>query len=198
MIESDLSGIRADIEQGGTEPDEETKSELQDYGTQREKQERQAYQDYIEARKLYMPRIFWLMVVWMGVVLAVIVVSGIHVPLDQAPLLPSWFWWALRLAVPASLAVGLGIWSTRHWALRVEVRWSWWARRIVDVAGVAVASIGLTILATSPLLWQWLAAFELPEPVVLALIGGTTANVIGLFLVVARYLFPRQDNGERG
>lgn len=49
-----------------------------------------------------------------------------------------------------------------------------------------------------PLHWyDWFVAFDLPEGVLLALIGGTTANVIGLFLVVARYLFPRRTNGEK-
>lgn len=49
-----------------------------------------------------------------------------------------------------------------------------------------------------PLHWyDWLVAFDLPEGVLLALIGGTTANVIGLFLVVARYLFPRRTNGDK-
>lgn len=32
--------------------------------------------------------------------------------------------------------------------------------------------------------------FSLTDPVLLALIGGTTANVLGIFIIVTRYLFP--------
>ena len=34
--------------------------------------------------------------------------------------------------------------------------------------------------------------FELTDGVLIALIGGTTANVLGLFVVVANYLFPKR------
>jgi hypothetical protein len=34
--------------------------------------------------------------------------------------------------------------------------------------------------------------FQLPENVLLALIGGTTLNVIGIFMVVVRYVFPKR------
>jgi hypothetical protein len=37
--------------------------------------------------------------------------------------------------------------------------------------------------------------FNLSEKVLLAAIGGTTINVIGIFLVVANYLFPKQSYG---
>ena len=39
--------------------------------------------------------------------------------------------------------------------------------------------------------------FDLAEAVVLALVGGTTASVIGIFLIVANYLFPRGSSGNR-
>lgn len=39
-------------------------------------------------------------------------------------------------------------------------------------------------------LLNWLFSFELSDAVIMALVGGTTANVIGLFYVVARYLYP--------
>jgi len=35
--------------------------------------------------------------------------------------------------------------------------------------------------------------FQLDDSVLLAAIGGTTINVIGIFLVVARYLFPQRS-----
>lgn len=50
---------------------------------------------------------------------------------------------------------------------------------------IIVISTGLEF----PLLPRWVS-FDLPDSVLLALIGGTTANVIGLFYVVAKHLFP--------
>jgi hypothetical protein len=35
-------------------------------------------------------------------------------------------------------------------------------------------------------------AFKLDDSVVLALIGGTTINVLGIFIIVVRYLFPQR------
>jgi hypothetical protein len=40
----------------------------------------------------------------------------------------------------------------------------------------------------------WLTRFSLSEPVQLAAIGSTTANIIAVFVIVARYLFP--DKGH--
>lgn len=34
--------------------------------------------------------------------------------------------------------------------------------------------------------------FRLPEALLIAIVGGTTASVIGIFLVVANYLFPKR------
>lgn len=39
--------------------------------------------------------------------------------------------------------------------------------------------------------------FHLTDTVILALIGGTTINVLGLFLVVANYLFPKNGKVPR-
>ena len=36
--------------------------------------------------------------------------------------------------------------------------------------------------------------FALSEAIVISAIGGTTINVIGIFVVVAKYLFPKRDN----
>jgi hypothetical protein len=36
-------------------------------------------------------------------------------------------------------------------------------------------------------------SFVLSEPVLLALIGGTTINVLGIFILVAKYLFTKSD-----
>ncbi len=35
--------------------------------------------------------------------------------------------------------------------------------------------------------------FNLSEPVLLAVVGGTTANVLGMFYVVLKYLFPKWE-----
>lgn len=46
--------------------------------------------------------------------------------------------------------------------------------------------------------WQhWLASFELSDVVLVALIGSSSANVIGVFVIVVRFLFPRDGtNGH--
>lgn len=38
--------------------------------------------------------------------------------------------------------------------------------------------------------------FRLSDAVVLALVGSTTISVIGIFLIVANYLFPRSSHGR--
>lgn len=48
-----------------------------------------------------------------------------------------------------------------------------------------------TTLALLLLVGFNLGGFSLPEKVMLALIGGTTFNVLALFVIVATYLFPR-------
>jgi hypothetical protein len=55
-------------------------------------------------------------------------------------------------------------------------------------------ALGLLILqgALSP--WH---IFNLDRAVLLAVVGGTTVNVIGIFIVVARYLFPRRPDEMR-
>jgi hypothetical protein len=52
--------------------------------------------------------------------------------------------------------------------------------------------IGLFVLLLLQGFLSHLHYFSLPDAVLLATIGGTTLNVIGIFIVVARYLFPRR------
>lgn len=73
----------------------------------------------VKDREKYTDRLFWLMVVWMSVVLAILVVTGVQ---DSF--------------------------------------------------------------------------FVLSDTVLVALIGGTTANVIGLFVIVARHLFPHRNKTQ--
>lgn len=42
--------------------------------------------------------------------------------------------------------------------------------------------------------WKTHIGFRLADSVLLALIGGTTANVLGIFVLVVRYLFPGKSN----
>ena len=62
---------------------------------------------------------------------------------------------------------------------------------LIAVFAVVVAT---SVSITNPCWWpEWLPTIEfckLSDAVLLALIGTTTANVLGLFVIVARYLFP--------
>jgi hypothetical protein len=42
------------------------------------------------------------------------------------------------------------------------------------------------------LFYQALNIFKLTDAVLIAAISGTTINVIGIFIIVARYLFPQR------
>lgn len=73
---------------------------------------------------------------------------------------------------------------------------------IVVVLGILIAS-GVEVPPIMPddvkltAFGRWVGSFRLSDPVLIALIGGTTANVIGLFLVVANYLFgPRRKHSN--
>jgi hypothetical protein len=56
---------------------------------------------------------------------------------------------------------------------RLIVWWLVWVGSVVVVDGI------------EPL------PFDLADAVIIALVGGTTASVIGIFLIIANYLFPR-------
>jgi hypothetical protein len=45
--------------------------------------------------------------------------------------------------------------------------------------------------------WFGKCPFKLSEPVVLAVIGSTTANVLGILFVVANYLFPKKGPADK-
>jgi hypothetical protein len=44
---------------------------------------------------------------------------------------------------------------------------------------------------------RWRVTFDLSDQVLLALIGGTTASVIGLLVIVITYIFPRRNKGPK-
>lgn len=66
-----------------------------------------------------------------------------------------------------------------------------YAGRIFSLLAFWLVGIFLLLLmqgVLSPHKW-----FALSDGVLIAAIGGTTVNVIGIFVVVARYLFPQRD-----
>lgn len=74
----------------------------------------------------------------------------------------------------AWLGIVLGIVVMAGFKGNLPIRVNPWPRSMID-----------------PYRWEW-TPFELPETVLLALIGGTTVTVLGLFAIVANYLFPRK------
>lgn len=70
-----------------------------------------------------------------------------------------------------------------------ELIWIWLLSvvALVILDGVTVSG-GINTLGKS-------IGFELSDSVVLALIGGTTASVIGLLVIVITYIFPRRNKG---
>ncbi len=67
----------------------------------------------------------------------------------------------------------------KKYALRIFILICAWIGLLFAV--LALEAVG------SPRGW-----FHLDDPILLALIGGTTANVLGIFYIVTRYLFPRK------
>ncbi len=67
----------------------------------------------------------------------------------------------------------------KKYALRIFILICAWIGLLFAV--LALEAVG------SPRGW-----FHLDDAILLALIGGTTANVLGIFYIVTRYLFPRK------
>lgn len=65
-----------------------------------------------------------------------------------------------------------------------------YASRIFVLCGIWIFAVFLLLVAQGLSRWT---SFNLPQPVLLAAIGSTTANIIAVFLIVARYLFPGKD-----
>ena len=63
-----------------------------------------------------------------------------------------------------------------------------YARRFFYLSCGWIAIIVVVVLLQGFGSW----GFKLSEPVVLALIGSTTINIIGILFVVANYLFPKR------
>lgn len=80
------------------------------------------------------------------------------------------------------------------WIFRLTVLWMTAVLAVLVFSGIEPPSHRMSV-AGEPLpidQWDWIAAFKLDNSVLIALIGGTTANVIGIFIIVANYLFPKR------
>ncbi len=69
-----------------------------------------------------------------------------------------------------------------------------YAGRIFRLVVCWLSSILLIVIAQG-IRWPWLSqyiGFYLPEAVLIALVTTTTASVVGILLIVTRYLFPQR------
>lgn len=67
-----------------------------------------------------------------------------------------------------------------------------YAGRIFRLVVCWLSSIFLIVIAQG-IRWPWMSryvGFDLPESVLIALVTTTTASVVGILLIVTRYLFP--------
>lgn len=63
-----------------------------------------------------------------------------------------------------------------------------YAHRIFCLLCTWLICVGVILLLQGDMI----NGFELDKEIIVALIGGTTASVIGIFLIVAQYLFPKR------
>lgn len=78
---------------------------------------------------------------------------------------------------------------TEHWLK--DFRWRCWCRKWLTPCLFALVFLWLVFIGV--LVWMDADAcvnMELSDTVLVSLIAGGSANVIGMFLIVARYLFP--------
>jgi ABC-type Fe3+ transport system permease subunit len=101
----------------------------------------------------------------------------------------------LLTASAASLSLSEDIGARRTYAGRIFALICWWLVSILLVLvlnGFLSKSETKLQVSLFRLHWEGVAHFELPTSVLVALIGGTTATVIGLFVIVANYFFPKR------
>jgi hypothetical protein len=157
----------------------------------------------LKARETYASRIYWLLLGWMAAILLIVIAAGLQTP--EKPTVPH-LWvqpldviLILVLLLIPIIAMGMG-WTKRlsNAIERNTAMWCWARRITVWVAWAIVpALVALLVLRraimigpTRSPITAWISAFELSENVLLLLVGTTTANVIGLFAIVAKYHFP--------
>ena len=165
----------------------------------------------VRHREAYTHRLFYLMVGWIGIVLLLLALTGVHFPDAEPTFVGSWAWWAWGIVITLLVLVLLGlIWprtTSKDSQRSVATKKWWWIYGFACVGVLGASALGAFLgsrptakgSAVSPSwsILDWMAAFHLSDAVLLALIGGTTANVIFLFVVVARHLFPKHDGRPR-
>lgn len=211
-----FQSIRGPSTAPSREKDERSRQETQWLKGEKKKLELQHREDEARVRgieqdqrdrKRYTGRIFWLMLGWMIIVLLLVAATGVNSPDPATPRLPiptvDWVSIALLAAV-LSLGLGqvvnLGV-AQRFADAAREAGWRSWAGFaawiLVPVVVMTIVAIRSTSPAQNPVsMSAWIVAFDLSETVILALIGSTTANVIGLFVIVVSYLFRRKKAEE--
>jgi len=187
------------------EPDTQSRREIADVRALE-----QRYRD----RERYTHRLFWLMVLWMAVVLLIVLACGVRQPDFRVPTIPATVFDFLMLLVVAA-GVSLVVRDVERRMAVARIIDCFRQVMITSSAGAAPAPgrvrpwLGLLGVGTlvaivyfmvraravsaAASVATWLVAFDLPDPVILALIGSTTANVIGLFVIVVRYLFAERE-----
>ena len=211
-LEKDLQNIHPPSKKPSRKSDEKYQEEITYLDLEQRKRQYRLDEAHVrgieqdqEDRERYTRRIFWLMVGWMGIVLGIIIATGVKVPNPKTPTLPSsnLDWVSIGLLV-AILCLGIGQIVNRGVTARLietacKANWRSWigfsAWVLIPIAALIVVVVRSASPAANPApLSAWISAFDLPEAVVLVLIGSTTANVFGLFVIVARYLFPRKKD----
>lgn len=163
------------------------------------KSQEQSFQDRIK----YTRRLFWLMLAWMVAVLVVVVAAGFNTPTRE---IPSNVAFPIDLvAVVLSLlliSIVYGNRSCSGWigaqlnritkSHGIQNEWiRWCIETLLPFALLLYIAIRLSFQTN--LILSYLSGFVLPTGIVITLIGSTTANVIGLFVIVVKYLFPKDQ-----
>ena len=68
-------------------------------------------------------------------------------------------------------------------------------RTVYSCSSAIWLAVVVVVLVADGIRWPWMAryvGFDLPEAVLMALITTTTGGVVGILLIVARYLFPQR------
>ena len=173
-----------------------------------------------EERRKYAGRLFTLTGLWLVAVLIVVVASGAEWPNpgvsigmtgESSASIYRKFGglWILLSAIlvfdglyrrygydPATLDEREGLFSRRKPVLSAErCLGHAWRPRVVKAWLVVTGACALLIINGMPLMFP-VGAFDLSDQVLLALVTTTTINVLGLFLIVTRYLFPVKKKDE--
>lgn len=185
-----------DNAEAGAELSKESLEEAQNYAGQLDKAHLQEVQQRNADRALYTGRLFLLLVAWVSTVLGLIIATGLRFSRSAE--------WSLYKDGGSLLIIVLGgflLMESMAWNRRLlggsspHTGWTGWLTLLEQDGKCfgprALASVGtsLLLIAGCFVLMRAKPTFVLEQPVVLALIGGTTANIIGLFVFVPRYLF---------